>query len=1820
MNESENAFATDSLDNLRRRLLDLTARNRLLNFTHGRQGNIRIIDELPDELHRMLLSEEELRFQAVSDPTREKLIQFGFIESNSESGLDTRVRKDPTAVEWARLLGYDTSYALPLPNVGGDTQARHQDKVIQTLVFPSEMETRLRGLRNRAETAIEETGANICYVAFGFLEWFERPESDKARHAPLLLVPVRIAKGRLNRANGTYNYTIAYTGEDILPNLSLREKLRNDFGLALPNLDESTPPEDYFLSVRRLIEEPQPRWNVRRWASVALFNFSKLLMYLDLDPARWPQEHPITDHAIVSRFFAKTSEEADGAGFGEEYAIDDLPDVHQRYPIIDDADSSQHSALVDAVEGKNLVIEGPPGTGKSQTITNLIAAALAQGKRVLFVAEKLAALEVVKRRLDHAGLGDFCLELHSHKTQKRKVLDDIATRLSNQDKYRHPEQIDADIARYETLKDELRGYAELINSKWKRTGLTIHEILMAASRYREQLSVDPASIHPEGYDGELFTVDVQRQSQGTLQIFADVYRQIAAQLDQGEDLQSHPWYGVGNRDLQLFDKERVCSALSGWQNALDELAETTRAVEIFLGADDARSLDLLDDIETLKDDLSIIPALHGDEILSALPHLRDDNLAILNRHLELLHAVREHRSELSERLRPEYREDPASHKNLRAAHSEISGLGVDGGATLDTLAKRLKQIERLQDRLKELGKPMAQVALSLGHSYTDVIKLNESGLSEFRALIELVVQLRPALLKLRGEWFDDDALDDLLPELKTSVDALNASRQELGRHFSLDRLPTPDGLDEMRSNLANKGVFRWLDGKWRASRRSLLQLSSRPSARFKDLAVRLDQLTRYAKDKRALEEDRRYENALGAHFAGLDTPVADLTELRDWYRSVRRHYGVGFGPKVGLGDTLLGMRTNIAKGIHSLADQGIVAQLDEVLKQLGELKTALASYPSIQPTDTPLVAAEGPLSKLRELLHRDLATCQTQLINPNASIKELETTVRQYEELESLLQAWSDSPIDPEWFGGHIDLQVAPEKVDDQTLAVLEHTSTLAGAIEEEIATPVLRDAIYRNPSNRLFEELARLGEKVPAAWQAHLDQRAAFADLTELNLDAWQQRAQGTLDGLGLRNRAALDKPDWLSNWLDYVRVRYQADSAGFGRLTETVERGTIHTDEIDAGYKLAIHDLLSRQILEDTPGLARFSGNAQLALQKQFRQCDDRLKHLQRERIAWQIAQNKVPAGSSGGRVSTYTELALLQRECTKKRRHIPLRQLVLRAGSALAALKPCFMMGPMSVAQYLAPGQVEFDLVVMDEASQMKPEDALGSIARGAQLVVVGDPNQLPPTSFFDKMIDDDEQEDSTAIAVSESILDTAFPMFEKRRLCWHYRSKHEQLIAFSNHAFYNDGLVVFPAPYSESEAFGVKFTRVPRGRFVNRRNVEEARVIAQMVHRHLLHRPEESIGVATMSADQRDQVERAVEEIAKDDPLFQEALEENQLVDEPLFIKNLENVQGDERDVILISCTYGPEEIGGRIYQRFGPINTDVGWRRLNVLFTRSKKRMHVFSSMGSNDIVLSQQSKRGVVALKNFLSFAESGHLHQATTTGRAPDSDFEVAVASALANAGFECVPQVGVAGFFIDIAVRDPGNRGRYLMGIECDGASYHSAKSVRDRDRLRQAVLERLGWRIRRIWSTDWYRNPRAEIDPIIRELNELKSEIPEEAPEAPEIAEVEEITELEEQLELLVETSVTEDLDLREKLARFGRDVIRAEVPDTPESQRLLRPAMLEALLEYVPATKSEFVERIPLYLRQATTAKEGKYLDTVLRIIEESSYPKSLATCV
>jgi hypothetical protein len=646
----------DVLESLRRRLLDLTSRNRLLHFRHPKTGSIRVIDELPDQLKQFLADDEkEMRFIPVPDPTREQLIEAGHMEIDPETEEEKLVHS-PDAREWAQWLGLHSNYEAPEVTPGED-EDKHTDNAIQTMFFPDELETRLRSMRQKANSAIEETGANILYLAIGFLEWFEQRDANAKRLAPLYMIPVRLDRGKLNAATRTYEYRLKYSGEDILTNISLREKLRNDFQIALPELEESVDPEEYIKSVANAVRIREPNWRTRRYVTLCHLNFSKQLLYLDLDPDNWPSRDALLGHPLVKQCLAGLAED-DGGGdgadtFDEEHPIDDIGTIHDKYPLIDDADSSQHSALIDAVDGKNLVIEGPPGTGKSQTITNLIAAAISNNKKVLFVAEKSAALEVVKRRLDQAGLGDFCLELHSHRSQKRRVLDDLNDRLKLKGRLREPLELASDIEHYEGLKDRLRSHAQLINTKWKNTELSIHQLFSTATRFRQELSVDPDTLHPVQISGDTFTPVERKKILGHAQTFAGVYQGILDQIGDLDQISEHPWCGVRNTSLQAYEQERIVRLLQDWQGALEQLLSE---LETLGSSVDASATDLpqnLNEIQKLVQRLLSIPEFDGREPFYAIPGLRAQAAKTFLDGLQLYKAIQLLFEDLAQHVQPE---------------------------------------------------------------------------------------------------------------------------------------------------------------------------------------------------------------------------------------------------------------------------------------------------------------------------------------------------------------------------------------------------------------------------------------------------------------------------------------------------------------------------------------------------------------------------------------------------------------------------------------------------------------------------------------------------------------------------------------------------------------------------------------------------------------------------------------------------------------------------------------------------------------------------------------------------------------------------------------------------------------------------------------------------------------------------------------------------------------------------------------------------------------------------------------------------------------
>jgi hypothetical protein len=440
---------------------------------------------------------------------------------------------------------------------------------------------------------------------------------------------------------------------------------------------------------------------------------------------------------------------------------------------------------------------------------------------------------------------------------------------------------------------------------------------------------------------------------------------------------------------------------------------------------------------------------------------------------------------------------------------------------------------------------------------------------------------------------------------------------------------------------------------------------------------------------------------------------------------------------------------------------------------------------------------------------------------------------------------------------------------------------------------------------------------------------------------------------------------------------------------------------------------------------------------------------------------------------------EPALIRREGVKKTRHMPVRDLISKTRTTTLAIKPCFMMSPLAVSQYL-PSDMRFDVVIFDEASQVTPGDAVNCVYRGKALITAGDDKQLPPTSFFDRMTDDEAELD-TDVKDFQSILELskASGAFRNLGLRWHYRSRHEALIAFSNQKFYEGKLVTYPGSHSEGPDVGVEMVHVPGvyRRGTSRDNPIEAEHVARRVVHHFDTRPDTSLGVVTFSVAQADAIQTALDRVMDDRPDLAGHLDGDRL--HGFFIKSLESVQGDERDVMIFSIGYGPDE-HGKVTSNFGALNKGKGWRRLNVAITRARQRVEIVTSIRAGDIP--DSINESVRHLTGYLDYAERGLSALALDlgpSGLGTDSPFEDSVIDAIRAMGFTVEPQVGAAGYRIDIGVRHPAHPGVYAIGIECDGYMYHSSPAARDRDRLRQQVLEGLGWRLHRIWGTAWYRD---------------------------------------------------------------------------------------------------------------------------------------------
>ena len=1683
----DNVFSGDltleeALQRLRLRLLDLTGRNRLLNFRHSIGKSLRFVHSSPEAVFSRLYPNPNAPSQIspVPEPPKADWITV--------SGRLTK----PEPKQHAASLSFGTSYELPKITskslVGSNTGNK-----VQTLYYAEDLGRHCRKIDREAKLAIEETGANMLYLVFGFLEFPESPTSDKIYQAPLICLPVRIEKVE----NGPYaTFSLVYTGEELADNLSLREKVNRDFGLTLPEFDEDSSLAKYFEEIEKTIEE-QPQWHLRRMMSLTLLSFANMLLVRDLDPGNWlagkNEENPLLHHPIVRRVF-EGGVSTEDAVYGEEYAIDDHKHAH--LPLIYDADSSQHSALIDVIEGKNLVIEGPPGTGKSQTITNLIASALMMGKKVLFVSEKLAALEVVKARLAHAGLENFILELHSNKTNKKRVIEEIEARKVFKPKA--PEELDSLLESIETKRKELKAYAELLNGVHGNTqNLTVHKVLWRAEKFRFRIK-DSVSVVQGIIVGSAPSVTTSRFHE-----MYDTLRYVGKNFDEIISYDnSHPFWGFfpeeirPGQDLEIHEiLKRFSANFETFARAMVDAEELLGSHHFNLSAENTKSL-----INVLA---TLAPANPEEIAFDLLPTFfsEQDPHGVSASHVvnDLLSRIKELekvRSLVADRWMGSV--SPTAEQLNEAQLFEDKTVRLNIGHLLcENLPKKLTAFTEAADRaLSALGviKAAAEKAEIPFDGTPDAVE-------RFRLVLSLAESAPDDVLHMRYEELRHPRAYDVLKDAAEALAEIHAKRAFLDSKFYLDtQISEADLKTAISVFREGDGWYRVFQGRWRKAIKLHKQLQRNKVN--EPAAVRqsqLEDLLALAQRYRHWRDDTELHSMAGTYFKGRETPFASLVRLSGWLDNALKRLqsaqiGLSyFDPLTVKLPQLALLRVLRVEVESSLID---LQEFNSVQKQEFPGATLLENV------------ARGETWNNRVSSARQLSISVSRIYG--ALAKSLNLASVRCGELLPIVKASFRLPIAIAELDNHSSGQGLLGKYFQGTLTKMDSIegALMYGKLIKGAKLPqAVQTVLISETSPKRYAYLTELIEAIGAGWNATDAFSREMGTFGQFELAKWTAVSSGSYSEYGQllveKTHAALGNLDRLQVWSQYIAQRKLAINDGLGEFVTLVEGSILPSKFLPDAFAYRFYGSIAESLFRSLPQISRFNGVRHSTIRTEFATIDKQIIRLRGQQIARHcVSQASPPAGYSAAKVSEKTEMALIDHLISLTLPRTPVRQILKRAGLAVQALKPCFMMGPQAVAQFLEPGHLEFDIVVMDEASQLKPEEAIGAIARGKQLVVVGDPKQLPPTAFFSRQNQsaDGDGSQQTAAEDAESILDVCISHFQPvRTLRWHYRSRHESLIAFSNHFFYKGKLFVFPSPYPKGKALGLHYIPVPNGVYENQMNSVEAMRVVDAIVDHIISRPDDSLGVVTLNIKQRDLIAELWEERRKSIPQSDEFEQRWATEGMGLFFKNLENVQGDERDCILISTTFGKPPGVSKPRQNFGPISRQGGWRRLNVLFTRARKSIGLISSMQPEDIIADSSTPEGTKALRNYLEFARSGVLPQEVETGLEPDSDFEISVIELIESWGYSVTPQLGVAGFRIDIAVKHPLYPSAYLAAIECDGATYHSGVSVRDRDRIRQEILESLGWKgkIWRIWSTDWFRNPLVEAKKLYSFLESLKGE---------------------------------------------------------------------------------------------------------------------------
>jgi very-short-patch-repair endonuclease len=1492
---------------------------------------------------------------------------------------------------------------------------------------PDDLSRIVRGLYRKSTQAYLDQGLSILYLAFGTLAWTDVDHT--AYKSPLLLVPVRLETAGL----GTLA-TLEPTEDDTLVNPALALKL-DQFGVTLPPAEavEGASGEvnlAAFLDKVRAAVAGHKDWTVTDDLTLSYFTFAKEAMYRDL----LDNEELIAGHETVQALALGGAGVSQGVS--DRFDFDEITDrdIDEKappevIPLILDADSSQRACVTAALAGKSFVMDGPPGTGKSQTIANIIGVLLHAGKTVLFVSEKAAALDVVRNRLADRGLGPYLLELHSAKATRKQVAEELGRALLTEQV--PPRGLGVMDTRLALLRrNQLNQYADAMNRKRDPLGMSLHQVLGQIALLHDT----PAAPIPVISAAELA---VERYSE-----VMEAARVLSRAWRPARQGASFAWRGVTERGAMESHLQQASSALatlSGTAALNDELAELTGLTR----PSDASAL------AVLLGHLSARPAAVPSDWLIA------DSLAPIEDAIAKLDALLAGITAATDRA------SGAAGTTWQAIPQpetlpSLPDLGVLFPPAPDVSGARADEITALAVTFRDGADMLANRAAFLG-SLAGMLGLRPpltfaeaSDLLSLTRLAEVPLHPERLWLTLAGHGSALAAAD----ALRSAADALAAAESAALAYYM------PQAFNEDAAGLvprlgAHHGLGK-LSGGYRAGKKTIAAftapgVSGDAAQRHLGLVVAWQNAARsYATAEQA------HARALGSHYDGRAT---NFTAVAQALRTAEIALRLARGQ-----DT-----ARVADYLADPPDAALTTMATVITDDLQSWRTDRTTPPELLAGT--IADAIAWLHAQRELLEVTAAVTLTvgnTVDQPLTAARACtlvslrDTADAAYDRLAAFAGDFNDT-FGALYAGRQTDLSAV--------MNACAWASRLRELVTGNAAVPLTDAQAKAATTARMTPSL----DKAAATWLAARDSLlAAFHPYRHASLTADLDDYEEADDLIKTLRQDTAGQDEWHA----YRSARSVLEAHGMQDVTAFCERQRVPAEQVSAILQRAILQGWAECVLREDKALSVVRAAERDALVAEYRKVD--------EALIQNVVGDIIGACNARRPRTDIGESAIIAREAGKKRKHMPVRTLLERTRNVTLAVKPCFMMSPLTVSQFL-PSDLRFDVVIFDEGSQILPGDAINCVYRGSSLILAGDQKQLSPTSwmFGGTGTDDGEDwsEDADDTAEFQSVLELAkgAGVFRNLSLRWHRRSRHEALIAFSNFSFYDGKIITFPGAGGDGPDVGVELFHVEDGvyrRGTSRDNPVEAAKVAERVIHHYATRPGMSLGVVAFSEAQAGAIDAAVTAARALRPDLEQYFNTDDRL-RGFFVKNLETIQGDERDVLIFSVGYGPDE-NRKLHMNFGPLIKPGGWRRLNVAITRARYRNEIVSSIRAGDISGSSTSE-GTRHLRRYLDYAERGMPALALEVGLGGDAEspFEESVINVIRSWGYEVAPQVGTAGYRIDIGVRHPSQPGAFCLGVECDGYQYHSSRAARDRDRLREEVLRGLGWRLHRIWGTAWYRD---------------------------------------------------------------------------------------------------------------------------------------------